>query len=252
MAIDISKMKQKLNALHTKGGGSTTKFWKTPNGESVIRIVPTQDGDPFKEFHFHYNVGGENGFLCPKKNFGDECKVCEFVSALYKGTEEDKANARKLVSKQRFVSPILVRGEEDKGVQLFSYSKSVYETLLQLVINPDYGDISDSEEGIDLVLTYGKAPGAMFPTTTVTPRRRSSPIVADKRQRDELLSVHVDFANLFERKTPDQVAQALDRFLSGDDGEAVEGSDGVPEKEVKYAGSASKSAVDEAFDDLLK
>jgi hypothetical protein len=248
MAIDINKMKQKLNALHTKGGGSTTKFWKTPNGESVIRILPTQDGDPFKEFHFHYNVGGENGFLCPKKNFGDECKVCEFVSALYKGTEEDKANARKLVSKQRFVSPILVRGEEDKNVQLFSYSKSVYETLLQLVINPDYGDISDAEDGIDLVLTYGKAPGAMFPTTTITPRRRSSPILADKKQRDELLSVNVDFASLFERKTPDQVAQALDRFLFCDD-EAAEGSD---EKEVKYAGSASKSAVDEAFDDLLK
>jgi gp32 DNA binding protein like len=250
MAIDINKMKQKLNALHTKGGGSTTKFWKTPDGESVIRVVPTSDNDPFKEFHFHYNVGGENGFLCPKKNFGDECKVCEFVSTLYKGTEEDKANARKLVSKQRFVSPILVRGEEDKGVQLFSYSKKVYETLLQLVINPDYGDISDAEEGIDLVLAYGKAPGAMFPTTTITPRRRSSPIVADKKQRDELLSVHVDFANLFERKTPDQVAQALDRFLSGDD-EAAEGGD-VAEKEVKYAGSASKSAVDEAFDDLLK
>jgi hypothetical protein len=213
----------------------------------VIRVVPTPDGDPFKEFHFHYNVGGENGFLCPKKNFGDECKVCEFVSTLYKGSEEDKANARKLVSKQRFVSPILVRGEEDKGVQLFSYSKKVYETLLQLVINPDYGDISDAEEGIDLVLTYGKAPGAMFPTTTVTPRRRSSPIVADKKQRDELLSVSVDFANLFERKTPEQVSQALDRFLSGDDGSSAD-----DEGEVKYAGTSSKSAVDDAFDDLLK
>jgi hypothetical protein len=249
MAIDISKMKQKLNSLHSKGGASTTKFWKTPDGESVIRVMPTQDGDPFKEFHFHYNVGGENGFLCPKKNFGEECKVCEFVSTLYKGTEDDKINARKLVVKQRFVSPILVRGEEDKGVQLFSYSKKVYETLLQLVINPDYGDISDADEGIDLVLAYGKAPGAMFPTTTVTPRRRSSPVVADKKTRDELLSVHVDFANLFERKSPEQVSQILDRFLSGDEaGEA--GEDG--EEIVKTAGTATKTDVDRAFEDLLQ
>jgi len=246
MAIDIKKMREKLNALHTKGGGGATKFWKVPDGESVIRIVPTPDGDPFKEFHFHYNVGGENGFLCPKKNFGDECKVCEFVSALYKGSEEDKVNARKLVSKQRFVSPILVRGEEDKGVQLFSYSKKVYEALLQLVLNPDYGDISDSKEGIDLVITYGKTQGAMFPTTTVTPRRRSSPLVEDKKQMAELLETNVDFANLFERKSPEQVSQALDRFLSGDDA----GEDDT--SEVKYAGTASKSAVDEAFDDLLK
>jgi hypothetical protein len=87
----------------------------------------------------------------------------------------------------------------------------------------------------------------MFPTTTVTPRRRSSPIVADKKQRDELLSVSVDFANLFERKTPEQVSQALDRFLSGDDGSSAD-----DEGEVKYAGTSSKSAVDDAFDDLLK
>jgi hypothetical protein len=248
MAIDIKKMREKLNALHTKGGGGSTKFWKVPDGESVIRVVPTKDGDPFKEFHFHYNVGGENGFLCPKKNFGDECKVCEFVSTLYKGTEEDKGNARKLVSKQRFVSPVLVRGEEDKGVQLFSYSKKVYEALLQLVLNPDYGDIADAKEGIDLVLTYGKAPGAMFPTTAVTPRRRSSPLVADKEQMAEILDTDVDFAKLFERKTSQQVSEALDRYLSGDDGN----EDGGEDKEVKYAGSASKSSVDEAFDDLLK
>ena len=251
MGIDIKKMREKLNSLHTKGGGSSTKFWKVPDGESVIRVVPTKDGDPFKEFHFHYNVGGENGFLCPKKNFADERKVCEFVSTLYKGSEEDKNNARKLVSKQRFVSPVLVRSEEDKGVQLFSYSKKVYEALLQLVLNPDYGDISDADDGIDLVLTYGKAPGAMFPTTTITPRRRSSPIVTDKKHREELLGVDVDFANLFERKTSQQVSEALDRFLSGDDGSADEGDDNT-EKDVKYAGSASKSAVDEAFDDLLK
>ena len=249
MAIDIKKMREKLNALHTKGGGGSTKFWKVPDGESVIRVVPTKDGDPFKEFHFHYNVGSENGFLCPKKNFGDECKVCEFVSTLYKGTEEDKANARKLVSKQRFVSPVLVRGEEDKGVQLFSYSKKVYEALLQLVLNPDYGDIADAKEGIDLVLTYGKAPGAMFPDTKITPRRRSSPLVSDKDQMAEILDTDVDFAKLFERKSSQQVSEALDRYLSGDDGSSEEGGE---DKEVKYAGAASKSAVDEAFDDLLR
>ena len=122
--------------------------------------------------------------------------------------------------------------------------------LLQLVLNPDYGDISDADDGIDLVLTYGKAPGAMFPTTTITPRRRSSPIVTDKKFREELLGVDVDFATLFERKSSQQVSEALDRFLSGDDGSSEDGD--TSDKEVKYAGSASKSAVDEAFDDLLK
>jgi len=72
--------------------------------------------------------------------------------------------------------------------------------------------------------------------------------VADKEQMAEILDTDVDFAKLFERKTSQQVSEALDRYLSGDDG----GEDGGEDKEVKYAGSASKSSVDEAFDDLLK
>ena len=52
------------------------------------------------------------------------------------------------------------------------------------------------------------------------------------------------------RSTSQQVSEALDRFLSGDDGSSEDGD--TSDKEVKYAGSASKSAVDEAFDDLLK
>ena len=32
-------------------------MWKPQAGAQHIRILPTADGDPFREFHFHYNVG---------------------------------------------------------------------------------------------------------------------------------------------------------------------------------------------------
>jgi hypothetical protein len=217
MGIDLKKMRQKLADLHNKGGNSGgAKFWKPSEGENVIRILPSPDGDPFKHFHFHYNVGEKAGFLCPKKNFGDDCPVCDFVSKLYNdGDDESRQLARKLVAKSRFFSPVLVRGEEAEGVKVWGYSKTVYENLLQLVLNPDYGDITDAHNGTDLVLTYGKAPGAMFPSTNITARRKTSALVPDADQMSELLDNEVDFDKLFEVKSKDDVSAILDKFLLG-------------------------------------
>ena len=103
MAIDVKKMREKQNNLKNKNGGGNKNFWKVPDGESVIRVLPSPDGDPFKEFHFHYKVGKEAGFLCPKKNFGEDCKVCDFVQKLWKGDEADKKSAKELSVKQRFL-----------------------------------------------------------------------------------------------------------------------------------------------------
>lgn len=243
MAIDLKAMRAKLSQLNSKGSSTTgPKFWKIPDGESVIRILPAKDGDPFKEFHFHYNVGKENGFLCPKKNFGEKCAVCDFVAKLYKENDEDsRAAAKNLSSRQRFTTPIVVRGEEKEGAKLWSYSKKAYEALLQLVLNPDYGDITDEKEGIDLVITYGKSPGVLFPATTVTPRRKSSVLTTDADLRSELMDVVVDYTQVFERKTPDQVQQILDRHLLGEDKEEV----------VKEAATRDEDDIDSKFNEVL-
>jgi hypothetical protein len=245
MGIDLKKMRQKLADLHNKGGNSGgAKFWKPSEGENVIRILPSPDGDPFKHFHFHYNVGEKAGFLCPKKNFGDDCPVCDFVSKLYNdGDDESRQLARKLVAKSRFFSPVLVRGEEAEGVKVWGYSKTVYENLLQLVLNPDYGDITDAHNGTDLVLTYGKAPGAMFPSTNITARRKTSALVPDADQMSELLDNEVDFDKLFEVKSKDDVSAILDKFLLGEDGDDSDG--------VVVSDKSSGSSVDDAFKDLL-
>ena len=50
MALDLDRMRQKLNNVTGKGTDSNrTNFWKPQDGESNIRIVATKDGDPFKD-----------------------------------------------------------------------------------------------------------------------------------------------------------------------------------------------------------
>lgn len=217
MAIDISKMKDKLDALKNKGAGGN-KFWKPAEGTNNVRILPTEDGDPFKSFFFHYGVGSE-GFLCPKANFAQACPVCDFVASLYKDkTEESIEMAKKLGKKQRFFSPVVVRGDEKEGPKVWGYSKTVYEKLIQTVLNPDYGDITDMEQGTDITIEYGKKAGKKFPEADLTFARKPSKTCKDldKKACEELLKKIPDFNSLHKSKTTAEVQAALDQFLSGE------------------------------------
>jgi len=249
MAIDMSKMQAKLDKLNNKGGGETSIFWRPDEGDQTIRIMCPEDGDPFKDFHFHYNVGNNRGFLCTKKNFGEDCPVCDFASKLWRegvasNDDELKKQAKSLFTRQRFASPVLVRGEEDKGVKVWSYGKRAYETLIGYVLNPEYGDITDVDEGTDITLTYTlpKTPGA-YPQTTLTPRRRTSPLcddaVGDGARCNELLESIPDFENLYERKSPSQIQAMLDEYLSDDTDAEMNSSESQ-----KYG---STNSVDAAF-----
>ena len=252
MGIDLNKMREKLTKLQNKGGNKSL-FWRPSDGEQTVRIVPTADGDPFKEYWFHYNLGQNAGFLSPKRNYGENDPLNDFIQSLYnENTEESIKMAKSLSARQRFFAPVIVRGEEDKGVRVWGFGKQVYEQLLNLVLNPEYGDITDVKEGTDLNLKYGKPAGASFPVTTLTPSRKASTVCPDLSDAEcaALLEQVPDFDGLFERKTPEQVGTLLNAYLAGgDDGDAEEAS----KETTKYSGSSntSSSSVEGAFKELL-
>ena len=163
------------------------------------------------------------------------------------GSDESIKMAKNLMARQRFFAPVMVRGEENEGVRLWGFGKTAYQELLNLVLNPDYGDITDVEEGTDLVLTYGKPPGAQFPQTSITPRRRPSRLMETDEAVAHALDTVPEFESVFERKTPEQVQGMLDQFLLGDS-DAEE----VSSETTKYDNSSSTTnAVDQAFQELL-
>jgi len=236
----MKKMKAKYTALQNRGrGGGNKSMWFRPqDGEQVIRIVPTADGDPFKEFWLHYGVGKNPAFLSLKRNYGQDDPIDNFVRALYnEGDEESIKMAKSISAKQRFFSPVLVRGEEDKGVRIWGYGKQVYEQLLNLVLNPEYGDITDVDTGTDLTLQYGKPAGAQFPQTNLTPRRKSSGLTKTSEETTELLESIPDIEGSFDKKTFDEMQTILDNFMNVEDD-----STGTSQ----YGGNA----IDDALSDL--
>ena len=255
MGINLDKMREKLSSLRGDGNSSNDTFWRPEDGEQTIRIVPTSDGDPFKEMWFHYNVE-KGGFLCPKRNYSDDCPVCEFASQLWRegadnNDEHSKKVAKSLFVRQRFFSPVMVRGEEERGVRVWGYGKTAYENLLTLVLNPEYGDITDVETGTDLQMTYGKPPGASFPQTKLVPRRRSSSLCEDMTPEKctELLDSIPDFTGLFDRKTTAQVQTSLDTFMNTQ----VDDPETVSSETARYGNTTKDgeaTAVDAAFAEL--
>jgi hypothetical protein len=220
MATDLKKMREKLLKLNDKSGGkSTTLYWKPVEGaDTTIRILPTEDGDPLKEFYFHYLKAekSQQTVLCPKKNFGENCACCDLTSKLYKeGDEESRNMGKEMSAKPRYYSAIIVRGDEDKGAQIWGYSKTNYEELLKLMVNPEYGDLTDVDDGLDLVVSIEKKAGQKYAGASFTPKRKSSPLATKKELVTALVNHGTNFDTLFERKSSSQVAEILDQFLRG-------------------------------------
>ena len=107
-------------------------------------------------------------------------------------------------------------------MKVWGYGKLAYQKLLGIVLDPDYGDITDPEDGNDLKLMYGKQPGASYPTTDIRPRPRKSVLCDDAVGGDErcaeLLENVPNLETVFERKSTEEVQAILDAHLSDDTG----------------------------------
>ncbi len=251
MSINMELMRKKLAALRGEGDREQSVWFKPDEGDQDIRIIPTSDGDPLKEVYFHYNVGDHRGgIVCPKRNFGEHCPICEFASSVWRdgvdnNDEESKKLAKSLFVRARYFSPVVVRGREAEGVKIYGYGKRAYENLLGYILDPDYGDITDSLEGTDIALTYTKptTPGA-YPQTNLKMCRNTSPLLEDTEAIPALLDNIPDLDSLFERHTPEQIDAILDEQL------ASNGSAESRSTETTKYGNG-KSDVDRAFDELM-
>jgi len=250
MGINMELMRKKLAALRGEGRGDKTSVWFKPDeGDTDVRIVPAPDGDPLKEIFFHYNIEGhKGGVMCPKRNFGEACPICDFASQLWRdGTdnndEETKKLAKSLFVRTRYFSPVVVRGLESEGVKVYGYGKTAYELLLGYILDPDYGDITDESSGTDIKLTYTKPtkPGA-YPKTELKMSRHTSPLHDDVNRIPGILGTMPDFTKLYERLSPEQIDAILDEQMGGD-GSAENSS----RERQKYGGGNS---IDDAFNEL--
>ena len=252
--MDINAVKKRLAQLQTSTTRSTN-LWKPQPGKTQIRILPYKlnTDTPFIELFFHYDLGGKS-FLSPT-SFGRPDPIEEFADKLKQsGNREDWRLGKKLESKLRTFAPVVVRGEEKGGTKFWGFGKTVYQELLSIIADPDYGDISDPINGRDVVVEFKTAEetGASFPKTSIRVKPNQIPITEDKAVLTDLLDNQKDITEVYNELTYDELAEALGDWLNPSDGEeeTTKSDTNVPASTLQSAVSNTSNVTD-AFDDLF-
>ena len=221
--MDINSIKNRLNSLQNKKGGSQNKeeraknFWKPSVGKQIIRVVPSKfdKSNPFKEVYFHYGVA--NRSMVALTNWGEKDPIVEFTSQLRKSSDKENWSlAKKLEPKMRVFLPVIVRGEEEKGVRLWEFGKETYLDLLSMVSDEDIGDFSDIYEGRDLTIeTVGpEVTGTKYNKSTVRPRTKITPLSENASQVKMWLSEQPEVLTLYKKYEYDEMKNILLTWLN--------------------------------------
>ena len=255
MGIDFDAIRKKLDRL----SGATKNrsvMWKPTEGEEhVVRLLsfPDNDGQPFRELWFYYNIGNNPGLLAPYQ-FQKPDPIQELITKLRDdGSKESYELAKKLYPKMRTYAPVIVRGEEDKGVRLWAFGKTVYQSLLNIMLDEDYGDITDPHEGRDVKVVCNKPPGRMWAMTEVRPRGKGSALSSDTNQAAEWVKNIPDLDELFTLKSYDELEKIVNDWLNGDDNEDDTGTEmggSTTTSSTSSDSSSSYKSLDDAFADL--
>jgi hypothetical protein len=258
--MDISVIKSRLSALQNPRGGQkkdlSQTIWRPGVGKHSVRIVPSvfNKQNPFKEVYMHYGIN--NRSMMALTNFGEKDPIVEFAQGLRKSSEKDNWQlAKKLEPKMRVFAPVIVRGEEDKGVRLWEFGKQVYMDLLSIAEDEDVGDYTDPIQGRDITVeTAGKeTTGLMYNTSTVRVRTKSTPLSEDSDKVKQWLDNQPDPLTQFKRYSYDEMKEALLKHLNPEE-DIKEQADQVVSKQPEssqYTLSTTKPSVDSAIDDLF-
>ena len=249
--MDLNAIKKRLNQLQTTNN-RTSSLWKPQPGKTQIRIVPYafNKDNPFIELFFHYNLNNRS-YLSPI-SFGRPDPIEEFAQKLKgSGSKEDYQLSRKLEAKMRTFAPVLVRGEEKQGVKFWGFGKTVYQELLSIIADPDYGDITDPVNGRDVVVEFLSAEetGASFPTTKIRVKPNQTPI-SDEPEVLEVVKSQQDIKEIYQELSYDDLTEILNEWLNpNDDSTEEETQETTSSSEISSAKKVSNTG--DAFDELF-
>ena len=250
--MDLNAIKKRLNQLQTTNN-RTSSLWMPQPGKTQIRIVPYafNKDNPFIELFFHYNLNNRS-YLSPI-SFGRPDPIEEFAQKLKaSGSKEDYQLSRKLEAKMRTFAPVIVRGEEKQGVKFWGFGKTVYQELLSIIADPDYGDITDPVNGRDVVVEFISAEetGASYPTTKIRVKPNQTPI-SDEPEVLEVVKTQQDIKEIYQELSYDDLTDILNEWLNpSDDSSSDEGEkEKVSTSEISNSKTVSNSA--DAFDELF-
>lgn len=235
MALNMDKVRSKLSSFSKSGGKSGGKktpseqqekikkyIWKPEPGKQAIRIVPYQyqPDFPFIELKWHYDFNGDKVSYLSPASINEADPIVELANRL----EKDKTTwlkGRKMQPKLRTYVPIIVRGKEEEGVKFWGFGVKVCEQLMAAINEPDYGDITDLNNGYDITVDFTTAEDAKkdFPETKILIRPKPRPVIDhDNPKVKEIMELitkkQLNIFDIYKTASYDELVAALEQKLS--------------------------------------
>ena len=250
--MDLNAIRKRLGQLQTTNN-RTSSLWKPQPGKTQIRIVPYafNKENPFIELFFHYNLNNRS-YLSPI-SFGRPDPIEEFAQKLKaSGNKEDYQLSKKLEAKMRTFAPVIVRGEESQGVKLWGFGKTVYQELLSIIADPDYGDISDPVNGRDVSVEFISAEesGASFPKTNIRVKPNQTPISDEPSVLELVKTSQKHITDIYQEQSYEDLTGILNEWLNPNDDTSTE--EKAPSTvATSDLGTSKVKDTSEAFDELF-
>ena len=228
--MDINAIKQRLSSLQSSGAKKekvdySKYYWKPKaEGKYQIRVVPSvlNKSNPFQEVFVHY--GFSKFPIYALTNWGEKDPIVEFAKSLRTTSEKENWQlAKKLDPKMRVFAPVVVRGEEEKGVRLWEFGKEIYMQLLGIAEDEDYGDFTDISEGRDFTVDVvtGDIGGRQGLKSSIRVKPKTSPLGSDKETIKMWLTDQPNVLELQRKTAFDDLKTILANFLNPEEEETV-------------------------------
>jgi hypothetical protein len=189
-------------------------------GQRRLRILPTTDGSsPFKEVWYHeIQVDGKwQKFYDPGKNDNERSPLNEVYEELRStGKDSDKELAKQYLSRKFYIVKVIDRDAEDEGVKFWRFKHNYKnEGILDKII-PIWrakGDITDPENGRDIILelTKAKTPkGATYTVIQTVMYDDPAPVHTDKEVAASWINDELTWEDVYSKK-PVEYLEAIAR-----------------------------------------
>lgn len=225
--VNVDREREKLEEI--KRGG--TRFWKPKEGASLIRILPPYSGeDWYKETWSHFGIGVDRKpIACARRLLDEPCHICEQVDELRKSEDpRDVELTTQIAARRRVFYNIIDLDDIESGVQIFSSGVTIFKDLLMYVADPDWGDITDPEEGYDIVI---EREGTGIDTKYNTRAKKNPTALIDPGLLEDLR----DLDDMVEILPYEQVKAIYEgeEFVKGEKKEPVKTRKGSPSAEIE-------------------
>lgn len=220
--LDAMRADAEEQAKNRKSSRGKVNRVKLKKGSNLFRILPpfVPGSLPYRTVLTSFGVpaGDKKATIVPRRPYKLEPDpFMDYIEKLQ--SSKDKASQAMLTGqdsilpKARHLFFVIDRDAENVGPQLFETNNIVVEQIRAIYFHPDYGDISDPDEGTDITIEYNPDEKDVKKKWTTMARRKSSPLHADTATKESWLA-----EDLFEKHQvgfPTSV-EYMEAVLAGD------------------------------------